>query len=273
MFYSKEQTKSIDNQTFAFLDIKQENKVFTVTLNRPEKKNALHPVMMNELAFAFNHAHHNQNIWAVVLKANGDVFCAGADLKAFMGLVEKTDSTIPQPNSTILLSEVFRQLHKPCLAQVEGDVYAGGLMLICGCTHVIASQSITLSLPEVKRGLFPYQVMANLLELMPARKVIDWCLMGNELSAQEAYDLGLITHLTQPNDTDKKLGRILKKLLANSPTAIRMGLEAFSQLKGEKTQAEHQYLMNMLMRTIQTKDAKEGLAAFKQKRSPVWSGE
>lgn len=271
MYYSKEACQSIDNQTFAFLEVKQEAKVLTVTLNRPNKKNALHPVMIDELAFAFAHAHFNTNIWTVVLKANGDVFCSGADLKAFMGQLGEHNSTIPSPKEKVLIGEVFRQLHKPCLAQVNGNVYAGGLLLICGCTHVIASENVKIGLPEVKRGLFPYQVMAALLQLMPDRKVIDWCLMGNDLTAQEAHDLGIITHLT--TDTDKKLGLLLAQLLANSPTAIRMGLQAYAEIKGEQASTQHQYLMGMLMKNIQTKDAREGILAFKQKRAPIWTGE
>ncbi|MDP6909126.1 MAG: enoyl-CoA hydratase/isomerase family protein, partial [Flavobacteriales bacterium] len=82
--FKQEDLNKLNDCTFAFLEVEHSDKVLTITLDRPEKKNALHPVTVNELAFALTYAKDNRDVWAVVIKANGDVFCAGADLKAFM---------------------------------------------------------------------------------------------------------------------------------------------------------------------------------------------
>ncbi len=263
----------LSDKTFAFLQVVEKDNVLTLTLNRPDKKNALHPVMANEIAFALAYASQSKGVWAVVIKANGDVFCAGADLKAFMGGDEETISTVPKANGEILLGEVFRTLNRPCIAQVEGNAFAGAFLLLCGCTHVVAANDVQFGLPEVKRGLFPFQVMASMLEVMPARKVMDWCMRGSSLSAAEAADLGLVTHISPREEVESTVQKLLSEILLNSPSAIRMGLEAYAHLRGEESKKNHHYLIGMLMKTVQTKDAQEGILAFKEKRQPKWTGE
>lgn len=264
---------TLADRTFAFLEVEERDHVLTLTLDRAEKKNALHPVMANELAFSMAYASVSRDVWAVVIRAKGDVFCAGADLKAFMGGGEETVSTVPKASGEILLGEVFRMLHRPCIAQVEGNAYAGAFLLLCGCTHVVAEEQVRFGLPEVRRGLFPYQVMASMMEVMPARKVIDWCMRGNELDTAAAADLGLVTHIAPKGKAAATVQALLSEILANSPSAIRMGLEAYAHIRGEKAKEQHQYLIGMLMKTVQTKDAQEGIMAFKEKRGPKWTGE
>src|SRR3972149_10814414 len=99
MIYTREETSNFKDKIFAYLLIDEQGHVLTITLNRPEKKNAMNPVMINEIAFALSYAHHNNDIWAVIIAANGDVFCAGADLNAFAGGYQSpASSTIPEPN-------------------------------------------------------------------------------------------------------------------------------------------------------------------------------
>ena len=271
--YSKEQATSLSGHTFAYLLVEEKEHVLTVTLNRPAKKNALNPVMVNELAFALSYAAHRPAVRAVVLRASGDVFCSGADLKAFAGLQEAHHSTIPAPAGEVLIGELFPALHKPSIAVVEGDVYAGGMLLLAGSTYVVAVRERKLGLPEVRRGLFPFQVMAALLEVMPARKVLDWCVRGLTVGVDHAREWGLITHVTDRENIDSEVNRLLEEILVNSPAAIRMGMEAYEHLRRSRTQGHHEYLRNMLLKTLQTADAREGVAAFREKRPPVWTGE
>lgn len=271
--YTKEQTAGFGVHTFAYLLVEERDNVLTITLNRPQKKNALNPVMVNELAFAISYAHYHPSIRAVVIGAKGDVFCSGADLRAFTGGTEEHHSTIPAPPGEVLIGELLPRLHKPSIARVEGDVYAGGFLLLAGCTYVMTCNHIKLGLPEVKRGLFPFQVMAALMEVMPPRKVLDWCIRGFNLDVERARQWGLVTHVTIQENIDKDLDKLLGEILTNSPTAIRLGMEAFDHLRRTHTAGQHEYLLNMLMRTVQTKDAQEGMAAFREKRTPVWTGE
>lgn len=270
-YFESELVAKLHEQTFQFLIVEEANHTLTITLNRPDKKNALHPQMVNELAFAVEYANQNKEVWAVILKANGDVFCAGADLKAFQGVGEEINSSIPFPDEKVLINEFFNSLTKPCLAQVDHDVLAGGMLLMTGCNYVVAKPSVEFGLPEVKRGLFPFQVMSSLLEIMPARKVIDWCITGKRISANEALNDGLITHVTE--NTEEKVNEILSTLFENSPNAIRLGLEAYKKLKEKDVKAENEYLFGMLIKAIGSKDAQEGILAFREKRNPNWIGE
>jgi len=139
-FYKEKDIQNIKSYKFDFIELDETDHVFTVTLNRPKKKNALHPQMINEIAFAFQYAFYNNNIRAVLLKSNGDVFCSGMDLKALAGDIEKNNSTIPEPNSKILIGELFNKLYKPKICQLNGDVYAGGILLVAGCNYVISTK-------------------------------------------------------------------------------------------------------------------------------------
>ena len=272
MIYPKESCAEINGQRFVRVLVHLIEHVLTITLNRPEKKNAMDPIMFRELAFALSHAKHNNSIWAVVLRANGDVFCSGADLKAFAGMAEDTDSTIPEPQGEIVIGDVFEQLFKPCIAVVHAPVMAGAFLLICGCTHVVAAETATLRLPEVKRGLWPFQVTASLLNVMSPRAIIDLCMRGHALDAAEAEQLGLVTRSVPANELEVAVDELVDDIMTNSPTAIRMGLEAFHTMRNLPGNERHAYLREQLMQCIQTQDASEGLQAFMQKRDPVWTG-
>ena len=281
MIYTKEDIANFKDSVFTYLLIDEADHILTITLNRPEKKNAMNPVMINEIAFALSYAHYNNDIWVVVIAANGDVFCAGADLKAFAGLSrpnsrggdqDTTNSTIPEPSAEVLLGEIFTQLHKPSIAKVHASVYAGAFLIICGCTHVIAADNATFSLPEVKRGIWPMQVMQSLLDIMPPRKVLDLCMLGKTINSQEALDLGLITSKVPSNDLDNEVAGLTSKIFGNSPAAIKHGLRAFDELRAIDNDQKHAYLKKMLGEVLKTEDAREGITAFKEKRKPNWTG-
>lgn len=272
MLYSIDQAMSLKDQTFAHLLVKEENHVLTITLNRPEKKNALNEVLFTELAFALEHAYYNSNVWVVVIEANGDVFCAGADLKGFSGQGEAIKSTVPAPGGEVVLGNVFNSIYKPCIAKVHAPVYAGGFLIICGCTHVIAANNATFSLPEVKRGLFPFQVMQSMLQIMPPRTVLDFCMRAKTLNAAEAEKIGLVSKAVEPTALDAEVKNLAQEIMQYSPSAIRLGLEAYHNVGNVEAGSEHNYMKQMLALTIQTEDAAEGMKAFFEKRKPEWTG-
>ncbi|PCH98029.1 MAG: enoyl-CoA hydratase [Bacteroidetes bacterium] len=273
MVYSKEDIFNFSDQVFAHLKVSENDHVLEITLDRPEKKNAMNPVMVNEIAYAMSYAHHNNDIWAVVFAANGDVFCAGADLKAFSGEAqEETNSTIPQPETEVVIGELFLQVHKPCIAKINAPAFAGAFLLIGGCTHIIASENASFSLPEVKRGIWPMQVMESLLNVMTPRKVLGLCMTGGKLDVEAAFECGLVSKVTSSAELDQEVGALLDTIKGNSPTAIRKGLEAFDALRSIKSDEKHKYLQKMLYEVIKSEDAKEGITAFKEKRKPNWTG-
>jgi enoyl-CoA hydratase/carnithine racemase len=207
----------------------------------------------------------------VVFSAKGSVFCSGADLKAAMGMAEEHHSSIPDPKGEILIAELFNTIHKPTIAKIEGDVFAGGFFFLAGCNIVLAVNNVKLGLPEVKRGLFPFQVMAALLRVLPSRKVIDWCIRGYNLPVTEAIHLGLITKIVDQGKMDDEVNNIIDELKQNSPAAIRMGLEAYDHTIRNNT--DYTYLMKMLSEVIATKDGVEGMQAFFERRKPQWTGD
>jgi enoyl-CoA hydratase/carnithine racemase len=270
MFFTASQVASLEGQQWAFVRTTLQSHVLTIELARPEKKNALHPVMLRELAFALEHARENPAVRVVVLSAQGPIWCAGADLRAMAG-GDDPQSTVPEPQRPILLGELVPGVCKPIIAKVHAPVMAGGILLLAGCTYVVAADSATFGLPEVKRGLFPFQVMAALLDRMPAQKVLDWCIRGRELGAQEALALGLATQLCAPDELDRAVEVLCEEIGAGSPQAIRLGLEAYAHLRRQRGAEEQQaYLMDMFFRCLQTEDAQEGMRAFATKRPPVW---
>jgi len=269
--YTPVQVKDLDQHQYAFIQLSVVDHVMHLTLDRANKKNALHPQMVNEIAFALHHAHFNPDIWIITISAKGNVFCAGADLKAMAGIIEAHDSTVPDSGQEVLIGELFNKVYKPTIAKITGDVYAGGFFFLAGCNIVVAQDDIKFGLPEVKRGLYPFQVMAALMKVMPARKVIDWCIRAYNLPVAEALRYGLVSELSTAENIDAAVQQIIDEIKQNSPTAIRMGLESYDQLQPSAEQ--HQYLYDMLQKTISSKDGQEGLSAFREKRKPIWIGE
>ncbi len=269
MLYTADQAAQLPIEGFRYVLISFSDHVLTITLNRPEKKNALNPPMLAELAFALAYAHYASDVWLVVLAAAGDTFCAGMDLKALSeGTAEI--ATVPEPSGPVRLGELMAGLHKPCVARVQGLVYAGGFLLVGGSTYVVAAESVTFSLPEVKRGLFPFQVLAVLLDIMPARTALDLCLRARTLTATDAQTIGLVTDVVPITELDDAVTHLIEELKQLSPTAIKAGLRAYQQLKSLLPEQQQAFLYEQFVKLQQTSDAKEGMAAFLEKRPPNW---
>lgn len=267
-YYREDQLAKFQKQKFSFIEIDEINEVFEITLDRAAKKNAIHPQMLNELAFALQYAQNNKRIRVLVLRAKGDVFCSGSDLSAMQGKVAQHDSSIGKPMKEVLLVNLWTGLTKPSLAIVEGNVYAGGYLFLACCTFVIADKSLKFSLPETRRGIFPMQVMGVLMRVINPRVLLDWCIRGYEIDAQKAKDWGFISMAANKNEIESAAKKWIKQVIINSPSAISLGMEAYRNIvDDEKNQ---KYLKSMLDRVINTNDAVEGLKAFKEKRTPKW---
>ena len=272
-FYTEEDIKTFDNVRFLHIRTAKAGHLFTLTLSRPEKRNAFTPTMAEEIIFALAYAHYEADIRCVVLRAEGPVFCAGADLNAFHDAsVNTVNPTLPTIREEARLGDAFNELLKPCIAQVEGPVLAGGFLMICGCTFVISVQEATFTLPEVKRGIWPMQVMASLLPIIPQRKILEMAITGMPYSANEALEIGLVTHLTGKEKIEEEVDALAAQICNSAPVAIQSGMRSLQQLKNIPQSQQHTFLKGELDKLIQTEDAKEGALAFKEKREPIWKG-
>jgi methylglutaconyl-CoA hydratase len=271
LFFKEEDIEKFDTVQFLYIKTSLKGNIFEITLNRPEKRNAFTPTMADEIAFALAYAGFQQETRCVVLKAEGSVFCAGADLNAFHDpTIDQENQTLPEPIEEVRLGDAFASLYKPCIAQVEGSVFAGGFLIICGCTFVISIPEANYSLPEVKRGIWPMQVMASLIDIIPKRKILEMSITGKIYTAEEALNLGLITQISEKETIEEKVNKLAEQICSNAPYAIKSGMEALQNLSDIKENKLHQYLKDQLNKILESEDAKEGTAAFKEKRTPIW---
>lgn len=269
-FFTKKQIskEEIKNYYFHFIVYNIKDNTLSIKLNRPEKKNALHPQMINEIGVLLEYAKYSKYVRIIIFESTGDTFCAGLDLKVINSKIDKIKSTVPSPKSEIIITDLLKNSAKPIISKVTGNVYAGGFLLIANSTYVIATVNLKFSLPEVKRGLFPFQVMESLIQVLPPKKALSWCIRGNTINSKEAKKIGLITEIHDIDVIDKKVEDLKNEILKNAPKAINMGIKAFNFISNQNK--NQKYLQKMLKELIKTKDAKEGIKAFIEKRKPNW---
>ena len=256
MLVKKHLLKNFSSYEFEFIIVNDNGNFLEIILNRPDKKNALNSKMINELALCTDYANSNDKIRVVVYKSNGDTFCSGLDLKELS-------------KSKIFLADVFNKLHKPKITILNGNVYAGGVLLVSCSNYVICTSKIKMTLPEVKRGLFPFQVMDSLFRIMSEKKVLDWCIRGYELNARECRDLNHVQEICNEEEFEDKLKSIIEEISLGSPNAIKNALKVFEEIYINDQIIKK--LNNALDYLKNSDDVIEGVKAFKEKRIPKWN--
>ncbi len=240
----------------------------TLTINRPERRNAMNPAVIDGLIAAFDEADANPDIRCIVLTGAGDkAFCSGADLQTGKSFV--FDFSSP----TISFANLLRRTRACCvpiIARVNGACMAGGMGLLAMADMAVASPHASFGLPEVKVGVFPMQVLSVLQHLIPERMLNEMCLTGDPISAAQALELGLINHIADP--LDQKVDALVSGILRNSPTAIRRGLYTIKRIKNMSFEESMSFTESQIGLLSMTEDAREGLQAFLDKRKPVWTG-
>src|SRR3954470_19104515 len=246
--------------------------VATLTLNRPEQRNALSRTLLTELVDAMKRARADNEVRAVVLTGAGDkVFCAGADLGGFAAEVPLVDKHF----ASDLFLEFFRlmpRLGKPSLCAVNGHVLAGGMGLALSCDLVIAKQGATFGTPEINVGAFPYMIMAIIYRNVPRKKVNEMMLLGERLSAEQAVEFGLANKVVPETEFDAAVGDWASKLAAKSPVLMRLGHDAMYRQQDMALDDALEFLRSQLSLTFTTEDIVEGVTAFFEKRDPQWKG-
>ena len=256
---------SLEGLKFIATEIDITNNIMTITLNRPEKKNALNNVMMNEINYALAYAKQEKSVRVVVFAAKGDIFCAGADLSR-----TNSDSNVPKLDNADDISLSIRHLYKPVICKIQGSVLAGALLIVTNSTHAIAVNEATFSAPEIHRGLWPFMVMAGLFRVMPKRAGLDFIMRGMPIDSKKAMDWGLINETVKKEELDKKVDKLAVELASLAPETMQFGLEAYEKQDSKSFDEALPYLKEQIAKCFEGKDAKEGISAFLEKRKPNW---
>ncbi len=247
--------------------------VCRITINRPERRNALNATVVAGLIDGIRVAQATAGVRAIVLTGAGDrAFCAGGDLSP---TADGAPMTVDPAHPRHVVVDLFKQMaacELPIVARVNGHALAGGLGLLCACDLAVAADHATFGTPEVRIGLFPMMILPQMLRVLPLRRLLELCMTGDAIPAHEARSIGLINEVVPPADLDAATGAIVARLLRASPTALRLGKQAFHAMRDMSLREGWEYAQLMLPMMARTEDAREGLLAFQEKRPAVWTG-
>ncbi|KKW67764.1 enoyl-CoA hydratase [Lampropedia cohaerens] len=247
----------------------------TVTLDRPDTRNAFNAALIAELTRAFTTLGRDANVRAVVLAAEGKSFCAGADLNWMREMAEYTrDENLADAARLAQMLHVIYTCPKPTIARIQGDVYAGGMGLVAACDMAVAVESAGFCLSEVKLGLIPATISPYVLRAMGPRAAHRYFLTGERFSAAQALRIGFIHAAVADVDAlDAAVTSLAQTLASASPHAVK----ACKQLLQDV--AEHPIDDALIATTVQgiadiraSAEGKEGVQSFLQRRKPSWLG-
>jgi enoyl-CoA hydratase len=246
--------------------------VATLTLNRPEQRNALNGELLSALVEGVKRARDDAEVRVVVLTGAGEkVFCAGADLGGFAAEVPLVEKHF----ASDLFLEFFRlmpRLGKPSLCAANGHVLAGGMGLALSCDLLIAKEGARFGTPEINVGAFPYMIMSIIYRNVPRKKVNEMMLLGEQISAEEAVTYGLANKVVPAGEFEAAVDEWASKLAAKSPVLMRLGHDAMHRQQDMALDDALEFLRSQLSLTFSTEDIQEGVKAFFEKRDPEWKG-
>ncbi|MEI3607629.1 enoyl-CoA hydratase-related protein [Pseudogracilibacillus sp. SE30717A] len=250
--------------------VRTEGKVGVIELNRPKSLNALNRKMIEEIVGQLEMFEANRQIRVVVIQGNEKTFAAGADIQEMMG---ETPLSFEMADPFSVWDR-FMSIKKPLIASVTGYALGGGFELALHCDLIIAAEDAKFGFPEVNLGVMPGAGGTQLLtRLIGKRKALEWIWLGEHMGAKEAKELGIINRITAPEIVFEETMRFAEKLAEQSPIALRLIKEAVNKAEdvplreGLTIERKNFYL------AFDSKDQKEGMRAFVEKRRPSFKGE
>jgi methylglutaconyl-CoA hydratase len=246
--------------------------VSTVTLDRPEVRNAFNDEVITELAAVFTELGQRDEVRCVVLAANGPAFCAGADLNWMKRMADYTrDQNVADAAALAHMLRVIYHCPKPTIARVQGDAYAGGTGLVAVCDIALAADSAQFCLSEVKLGLIPATISPYVIRAMGARAAHRYFLTAERFSAAEALRIGFVHEVVAADQLDAKFGDIARSLVQAGPAAVKACKALLQDVAG------HEISQLLVDRTVQgiadirvSDEGCEGIQSFLGKRKPGW---
>ena len=250
------------------VNVERRGFVAIVTIDRPERRNALSVEAINGIGAAFEEAEHDDSVRVVVITGAGDqAFCAGMDLKDFAGGGQRPQMVGPG------LGVFFTRCYpKPVLAAVNGSAVGGGFEMVMASDMAVAVETARFSVPEVKRGLVGAGCSTRLASLVPARVAFEMAVLGEPISAARALELGLLNEVVAPGKALERSLEIAEALASSAPLAVAVTKQLIWDETGQHDAEEWTAIRAKAAPVFASEDAQEGAQAFVQKRAPVWKG-
>jgi enoyl-CoA hydratase/carnithine racemase len=243
----------------------KKDRIAYITLNRPEKMNAINTELMNELAKTWVNFRDDDDVWVAVLTGAGKLFCAGADLQSIgePGIEVGFNVLREDPN--------HYQVFKPIICAINGAVIGRAISLVLACDIRIASENVEFSVPEVKFGIIPggVDVLGHFIPPGIAREML---FFGDKINAQRAYEIGLVNRVVPQDKLMSEAAAMAVKLANNSPLALRGLKEMFYRSKDLDYRTAAAIYETTNSRVLKSKDYAEGMKAISEKRKPQWQG-
>lgn len=245
----------------------------TVTLNRPDVRNAFNEDVIAELTQAFTRLGQQADVRCIVLAANGPAFCAGADLNWMRRIAGYSHAE--NLADAAQLADMLRVIHtcpKPTVARIQGDVYAGGMGLVAACDVAVSVDTAHFCLSEVKLGLIPATISPYVIRAMGTRVAQRYFLTAERFNAAEALRIGFVHEVVAANALDATVAQITSALRAASPDAVTTCKRLVRDVAGQEISLE---LVAMTVQAIADSrtslHGREGVQAFLEKRKPSWT--
>lgn len=243
-----------------------------VTIDRPERRNALSQAVTASLIECFCKAQDDPDVWAIALTGSGDrAFCAGADLKEFDEMARRGEQIpVPMRGPQRNLFEVVLETYKPTIAVLNGPAMAGGCELALACDIRIAAEHAALGMPEAKRGMGANFATALLPRLIPRNIALEMLYTGEPLTAEEALRLGLYNRVVPAAELPEAAEKLVRSIVANAPLSLRRYKEMTT--KGWELPVQSALRLDVGPNPYLTEDRAEGIRAYLEKRPPDWKG-
>jgi methylglutaconyl-CoA hydratase len=258
--------------TYTTLTITREGHIATVTLNRPDVRNAFNETTIAEIKQVFSELGDDAALRAIVLAANGPAFCAGADLNWMKKMAGYTHAE--NHADALQLAEMLRTIYlcpKPVVAKVQGDCYAGGMGLAAACDIIVAVEEANFCLSEVKLGLIPATISPYVIKAMGENAARRYFLTAERFGAQEALRIGFVHEVVSAEALDAKVAEIVKALVNNSPNAVQHAKVLVREVVGQEINDGLLADTAERIAHIRASDqGREGVASFLEKRKPAW---
>ena len=247
-----------------------EDDIAVITLNRPQRRNALSLELMQELIDCLHTVGERRDLRVVILAAEGTVFSSGHDLSEMVGC-EISEYRRVFNVCTELMTKL-QSIPQPVIAEVQGVAIAAGCQLVASCDLVIAAEQAQFGTPGVKIGLFCTTPMVALTRAIGRKRALEMLLTGELISAQTAADWGLVNHVVSVDELRTETRRLANRIARASDLVVAIGKQAFyAQIDLDQPKA-YAYAKEVMTMNALTQDAQEGISGFLEKRTPSWSG-